>query len=109
MSNPSEIELPRPEKRRRTEDQNRLEGLKNRLLEAVQAAVKPPARVYLGETPLAPEMVTALTQWAYRYDYVLHYKAKRKRIDDIPGDVRHEGRDASVYTIELYWVSSSGQ
>jgi len=98
-----EVALPRPEKRRRTDDEGEMQVLQNAILVAINAAPKPPARITRSER-VGSDTIAALTKWAFRYGYVLHYKEKKKRFDDIPGDIRHEGREAMVYTIELYWV-----
>jgi hypothetical protein len=105
MSAEGEVELPRPEKRLRAVDQNQMRDLQNQILAALKDRLRPPARVQLGENPLEQERVASLTRWAHHYDYVLHYKEKRKHFDDVPGDVKHEGRYAKVCTIELYWVN----
>lgn len=99
----SEIELPRPEKRGRAVNENMVQSLQNRLLVAVNHVAKPPAKVTTNE-PIPPEVITHLAEWARRFEYVLHYKEKKKWFNDVPGDVRHEGREAMVYTIELYWA-----
>jgi hypothetical protein len=104
MSKPLGVELPQPNKRRRTENENEMQELQNRILVAVANAPKPPAKITRTEA-VDPEIITALTKWAQYYGYVLHYKEKRKHFDDVPFDVKHEGREANVYTIEVYWVN----
>jgi hypothetical protein len=106
MNNPPEIELPRLEKSQRVvEEQNQFQALQKEILAAVKNAPKPPAKV-ISKEPLPQEMVTALTQWAYRYAYVLHYKEKRKLVEEDPHALRREYIWVTVYTIELYWVNS---
>jgi hypothetical protein len=101
MSN--EVELPRPNKRPRA-DPDQVRIFQEIILEAIKGASKSPAKI-VQKAPLAPELITILTEWAHRYGYVLHYKEKKKWFDDVPGDIRHEGRHAKVYTIELYWLA----
>jgi hypothetical protein len=100
MSNLNEVEL--PVKRLETQD-TRLQALQHRILSVVQITTKSPAKIKVPE-PVAPKLLAKLVPWAHHFGYVLHYKEKKKRFDDVPDDIRHEGRYAMVYTIEFYWV-----
>jgi hypothetical protein len=90
-----EPELPRPEKRRRVEEENQYEELQNSILTKVNEAIRPPAKIKMYK-PLPSDMVYALTVWAHRFGYVLHYKEKTKHI--------RENLSEKKITIELYWV-----
>ena len=100
-----EIKLP-IKQRLREGNPVELKYYKEQILAAVNATNRPPAKVNL-KAPLSQEMLTSLSDWAETFDYVLHYKGKRKRFDDVPNDIRHEGRYANVYTLELYWNTNN--
>lgn len=104
MSTPSEIELPRPSKGRHSLDQELFQELQRSIVNSIKYTLKAPAKIRVTES-LTKEMVTALTEWAHRSEYVLHYKEKSKLVDGGPNDIRNEGRYEKVCTIELYWVN----
>jgi len=102
--NDEEVILPSALKKRKVDVDGRNPELeiKKKILDALNKTKEAPAKVDLSE-PLRPNLVELLKNWASSFHYVLLYKVRTVRVDDIPGDVRHEGRDVQVYKIRLYW------
>jgi hypothetical protein len=85
-----------------TTEKRALPVLKRQILNAINKTRISPAKFNV-PAPLSSDVVELLKEWARGYDYVLNYKEKVKRVEDIPDDIRNEGRDVTFHTIKVYW------
>lgn len=95
------LALPPVQKKRKLDNDTVLAETKKLLISAVNEAKETPAKVQLSG-PLSSDLVADLKQWGMPH-YMVHYKEKKKRVECVPGDMRHEMMDVTVYKLEVYW------